>query len=177
MRCLVQKSPDDGQMDAITKFLSDWAEGRSLLPAECGQHIQRLLSALAVGGSASAQNILSNFIMHLGSLGTSDGSADSCLQLAIEVTHRVQSPIKRLFDTLYSFASEIADNRVGASALLALGSLGRGQHDDPVDESCQSNSMSARASNLFQRRFDQFLANDLLGESLQRNQRLRWQKS
>ena len=151
-------------MDAITKFL--WTEETNLLQAECGPHIQRLLSALAVGGSASAQNVLSTFILHLGSLDTSDGSADSCLQMAIEVAHRIQSPNKRLFDALYSFASEMGDNRVGAAALLALGSLSRGQHDSSVDGGCQSDSMSARASNLFQRRFDQLISKDILGESL-----------
>jgi hypothetical protein len=165
----VQKSPDDGQMDAIVNWLSGWSVAESLLQTECGQQIQRLLSALAVGGTSSAQATLSDFIFNLGSLVNSDGSPPLCLQKAIEATHRVETPNKRLFDTVYSFASELdtnQHNQIAASAMLALGSLGRENHDHRVDGSCQSDSLPARASILLQRRFQQFLDMDLPGESL-----------
>jgi hypothetical protein len=155
-------------MDAIVNWLSGWNEAESLLQTECGQQMQRLLSALAVGGTATAQATLSDFIFHLGSLGNSDGSPPPCLQKAIEATHRVEAPNERLFDTVYSFASEFdtnQHNRIGASAILALGSLGR-ENNHGVKGSCQSDSLPARASILLQRRFERFLDMDLPEETL-----------
>jgi hypothetical protein len=155
-------------MDAIVKWLSGWTEAESLLQTECGQQIQRLLSALAVGGTGNAQAALSDFIFHWGSF-KSDGSPPPCLQKAIEATHRVETPNKRLFDTVYSFVSEFdtnQHNQIGASAMLALGSLGRENNDHRVEGSCQSDSLLARASILLQQRFEQFIDMDLPGESL-----------
>jgi len=157
-------------MDLMAQHFSEWKKSEeNASPGRCSARISRLLSALAVAGVDTAQEILSNFITdHAGV------HAPECATKAIEATHRVENPSNKLFDTVYSLASRLGDpvkqTEYSAAAMLALGSLGKANREF-AGTSQTSIDLSAKASHLLHQKFRQALDFDAASDILhQRSQ-------
>jgi hypothetical protein len=171
-----QECHDEGQMALIAELITKWGQSEDKMTCkQCESRFQRLLSALAVAGSHDAQEVLSNFISHQRQLDLSGRSP--CFQQSVEVTHLVANPSERLFDSIHSLASELANpeegqHGLGISAMLALGSLGRSSQQSSVANVANSPhvSLSARASDLLTLKFQQAMD---MNHAEQRRQRMR----
>lgn len=159
-------------MDLILQVLSERdARQDSVFPPTCSVHVSRLLSALAVAGSLSAQEFLSNVIADQRVFEVAPEvkeMAFSCATKAIEATHRIVNPSERLFDTIYSLASQLGDpvkqTRVSTAAMLALGSLGRANRK--FAGTSRTSILSVKASKLLQQKFREALEFDVTRDGL-----------
>lgn len=131
----------------------------------CSAHLQRLLGALAVAGSHGSQAVLSNVIEYQ-EFGHTSQKLPPCLKVSIESTHHVKDPDERLFDTIYSLATQFPGasglTQVAEAAMLAMGSLGRSSQIVLGTEG-DVHPLSFKASVLLQHQYEQAFGADLTG--------------
>ena len=143
----------------------------------CRRPVLNILSALAVASSHPAQEVLSNFIFRQTRVEQGEGNVAPCAIESIEVTHRVVSPSQRLFDTIYSSASQFGppfkQTHFSAAAVLALGSLGRASREVSGQDRVEINSLSTNASTLLQLKFREAVDLDAAHGHLYQKSRMR----